>query len=107
MDRDPAGTAAKLLAPHVRSIVQRINVDQFTTLELIEAMRLDPEAKSAFETALSIIPETEESRSRMILHGQIIPDLLRASKLVAWDGYAYGHEDPHGVPAWWRKVEPE
>lgn len=103
MSHDPAGAAAAALAPHVESIIPRINVDEFTTLEFIEALRTDPAARRAFEQALAIIPETDEDRARMILHGQIIPDLLRASGLVEWAGYAYGHEDPYGVPAWWRK----
>ncbi|CAN5832104.1 hypothetical protein BH23CHL2_BH23CHL2_26490 [soil metagenome] len=103
MGHDPAGEAAALLAPHVEDIVRRINVDEFTTLEFIEAMQLDPASKQAFARALAIIPETDERRGRMILHGQIIPDLLRTTGLVEWAGYAYGHEDPYGVPAWWRK----
>ncbi len=107
MGHDPAGAAASILAPHVQSIIPRINVDEFTTLEFIETMQLDPAAKRAFDQALAIIPETDEGRGRMILHGQIIPDLLRTTGLVEWAGYAYGHEDPYGVPAWWRKVSPE
>jgi hypothetical protein len=103
MGHDPAGAAARTLAPHVESIIPRINVDEFTTLEFIEAMQLDPAAGRALTQALTIIPETDEGRARMILHGQIIPDLLRATGLVEWDGYAYGHEDPFGVPAWWRR----
>lgn len=104
MGHDPAGAAAANLKPHVESIVKRINVDEFTTLEFIEAMQMDPDAEQAFARALAIIPETDERRGLMILHGQIIPDLLRTTGLVEWAGYAYGHEDPYGVPAWWRKV---
>lgn len=104
MGHDPAGAAAATLAPHVEDILRRINVDEFTTLEFIEAMQLDPAAARAFNQALAVIPETDERRGRLILHGQIIPDLLRATGLVEWAGYAYGHEDPHGVPAWWRKT---
>jgi hypothetical protein len=96
--------AAEVLAPHVRDIVLRINVDEFTTLEFIEALQLDRAAKHAWERALAIIPEIDERRGRMILHGQVVPDLLRATGLVEWAGYAYGHEDPYGVPAWWRKT---
>jgi hypothetical protein len=100
---DPAGAAAATLRPHIESIILRINVDEFTTLEFIEALQSDPAAKRAFDQALAIIPETDEGRGRMILHGQIVPDLMRETGLVAWSGYAYGHEDPYGVPAWWKK----
>ncbi len=103
MGHDPAGAAAATLAPHVQSIIPRINVDEFTTLEFIDAMQLDPAASQAVARALAIIPEMDEERGRMILHGQIIPDLLRQTGLVEWAGYAYGHDDPYGVPAWWRK----
>jgi hypothetical protein len=103
---DPISVAAGVLAAHIRDIVLRINVDEFTTLEFIEALQMDPAAKRAFERALAIIPETDDRRGRMILHGQVVPDLLRATGLVEWSGYAYGHEDPYGVPAWWRKLSP-
>lgn len=102
---DPGGAAAAALRPHIADIIRRINVDEFTTLEFIQALQMDPAGKQAFERALAIIPETDEARARMILHGQIVPDLLRETGLVEWAGYAYGHEDPYGVPAWWRKLD--
>ncbi len=103
MGHDPNGAAAKILRPHIEDIIRRINVDEFTTLEFIDAMQLDPASRQAFQQALAIIPETDEGRGRMILHGQIVPDLMRSTGLVQWSGYAYGHEDPYGVPAWWTK----
>lgn len=103
---DPGGAASAALRPHVADIIRRINVDEFTTLEFIQALQMDPAGKRAFDRALALIPETDEARARMILHGQIVPDLLRETGLVEWNGYAYGHEDPYGVPAWWKKLEP-
>ncbi|MFW6075557.1 MAG: hypothetical protein ACOC9Y_08170 [Chloroflexota bacterium] len=95
---------AEILEPHISGIISRINVDEFTTAEFIQALQMDPEAQRAFQDALDHWPETDERLSRLVLHGQVIPQLLRRSKLVEWAGYAHGEEDPYGVPAWWKKL---
>ena len=37
----------------------------------------------------------------MVIHGQVIPGILRRTNLVEWAGYAHGESDPYAVPAWW------
>lgn len=94
------------LAPYVMPLIPRINVDEFTTVEFIEAMQMDEPTRQAYEAAVKRWPEGEH-RGKMVIHGQVIPTLLRRSELLEWAGFAYGVEDPYAVPAWWRKIEPE
>ncbi len=95
---------AEILEPHIKDIITRINVDEFTTAEFIQALQMDPAAGDAFKRALDHWHESDDRLSRLVLHGQVIPQLLRKSGLVEWAGYAHGEEDPYGVPAWWKKL---
>ncbi len=99
--------ACAILGPYIDDILRRINVDQFTTLEFISALQLDENAAGAFQYALNVWPERDEQQSRMVMHGQVVPLLLRRSELVEWSGYAHGEEDPYGVPAWWTRILPK
>jgi hypothetical protein len=38
----------------------------------------------------------------MVVHGQVIPGILRRSNLVEWLGFAHGEDDPYAVPGRWR-----
>ena len=49
--------------------------------------------------------EADEHMSKMVIHGQVIPGILRRSPTVEWAGFAHGEPDPYGVPAWWRLRE--
>ncbi|MEX2425266.1 MAG: hypothetical protein WD401_00745 [Thermomicrobiaceae bacterium] len=95
-----------LLRPYVAPIVRMINVDEFTTVEFIEAMQLDPETKEAYDLAIRRWIEPGDFRAKTVIHGQVIPILLRETGLVSWEGYAHGERDEYAVPAWWRKLEP-
>lgn len=95
-----------LLKPHIAPIVERINVDEFTTVEFIEAMQLDPETKAAYDNAIERWIEPGEFRAKAVIHGQVIPLLLRETGMVEWAGFAHGEHDEFAVPAWWRKLEP-
>lgn len=88
------------LAPHVDDILARIDADEFTTPQFIEVLRSDPVADAAYQEALARWGEGEEY-AKMVVHGQVIPGLLRRSPLVEWAGYAHGERDPYAVPAWW------
>lgn len=100
---DPVDEVIDDLWPYVNPLIERINVDEFTTVEFIEAMQQDEPTRQAYEAALRHWPEPDEYRAKLVVHGQAIPTLLRQSGLVEWAGYAYGEEDPYAVPAWWRK----
>lgn len=103
--QDPVEELIEFLEPYIAPLIQRITVDEFTTVEFIEAMQMDEPTRQAYEAAVQRWPEGEH-RARMVIHGQVIPVALRRSGLVEWAGYAYGEEDPYAVPAWWRKIEP-
>jgi hypothetical protein len=66
-------------------------------------LNMDPESAQVYEQAIERWHENNEEAAKLVIHGQVIPQLLRRSGLVEWSGYAYGHEDPYGVPAWWKK----
>jgi hypothetical protein len=93
-DDQPTDEAMALLRPHVGRLVERIDVDEFTTVEFIEAMQLDEEAKDAYRQALHLWPATRERLAKMIVHGQVIPQLLRESGRAEWSGFAHGEVDP-------------
>jgi hypothetical protein len=92
-----------LLRPYIAPIIERINVDEFTTVEFIEAMQLDDDTEAAYQQALRLWIEPGLDRAKMIVHGQVIPILLRESGLVEWNGFAHGERDEFAVPAWWKK----
>jgi hypothetical protein len=94
------------LRPYIAPIVERINVDEFTTVEFIEAMQLDPATCAAYQKAITRWIEPGEFRAKTVIHGQVIPLLLRQTGMVEWVGYAHGEYDPYAVPAWWRKLAP-
>ncbi len=102
---EPIVEATELLRPHIGSVVRRVNVDEFTTVEFVEVMQVDDGCREAYLQALDRWPESDETLAKMVIHGQIIPELLRATGIVEWAGYAHGEEDAYAVPAWWRKIE--
>ena len=96
------------LAPAVEEILRRIDpeeADEFTTLEFVEVMRSDPGGDAAYREALRRWGEGDHY-AKLVVHGQVVPLALRRSGLVEWLGYAYGEEDPYGVPARWRLLGP-
>lgn len=101
---EPVDEIIEFLRPYINPLIERINVDEFTTVEFIEILQTDEPTRQAYEAALRHWPERDETLAKMVVHGQVIPALLRQSGLVEWAGYAYGQEDPYAVPAWWRKV---
>lgn len=91
------------LWPYIDPIIRRINVDRFTTADFVMALNMDPESAAAYDEAVRRWPD-DERISKLVIHGQVIPVLLRRSALVEWGGFAHGEEDPYGVPAWWNKT---
>lgn len=98
---DPVEELITFLTPAVTGILRRVDVDEFTTTQLIEVMQTEPEAAAAYREAVRRWGETERT-AKMVVHGQVVPLILRRSELVEWAGYAHGEEDSYAVPAWWR-----
>ena len=89
------------LGPFVEDVLSRLVAEEFTTPEFIAVMRTDPTADAAYLEALARWGE-DEAYSKMVIHGQVIPAILRRSRQVEWNGYAHGEKDPYAVPALWR-----
>ena len=99
---DEVDALTDLLAPVVEDMLRRIDgADEFTTSQFIELMLTEPEPAAAYQEALRRWGESERY-SKMVIHGQVIPQALRRSRLVEWAGYAYGEPDDYAIPAWWR-----
>jgi hypothetical protein len=93
------------LAPTVIDLLDRIDGEEFTTVQFIELMQSEPGSAAAYQEALRRWGE-DERRAKMVIHGQVIPGILRRTPLVEWAGYAHGEHDPYAVPAWWTLKSP-
>lgn len=102
---DPIEEVITYMEPYIAPIIERINVDEFTTVEFIEALNMDPQTAYVYQQAIERWHENDEQAAKLVVHGQVVPQLLRRSGLVEWSGYAYGYDDPYGVPAWWKKID--
>ena len=104
LDRpDRVDAIIAFLAPTIDDILSRIDGDEFTTTEFIALLQSDPAANDAYLEALRRWGEGERA-AKMVVHGQVIPGILRRSSLVEWIGFAYGEDDPYAVPGRWRLV---
>jgi hypothetical protein len=93
------------LAPFIHMLLTQLEPGEFTTPMFIEFMRSIPEGEELYQEALRRWGEADEHMSKMVIHGQVIPGILRRSPTVEWAGFAHGEPDPFGVPAWWRLRE--
>ncbi len=104
--RDSVDELIDFLTPVVESILMRVDVEEFSTPDFIDALRTDPEAEHAYQEALRRWGEDEHS-SKLVIHGQVIPGILRKSPQVRWSGFAHDVADEYAVPAWWTVVRNE
>jgi hypothetical protein len=104
LDRpDRVDDVTAFLAPTIDDILSRIEGDEFTTTEFIALLQSDPEANAAYLEALRRWGEGDRA-AKMVVHGQVIPGVLRRSNMVEWIGFAHGEDDPYAVPGRWRLV---
>jgi hypothetical protein len=92
------------LTPTVIDILDRVDADEFTTVQFIEVLQTDPAANDAYLEALRRWGENDHY-SKMVVHGQVIPTIMRRSGIVEWAGFAHGEDDPYAVSAWWKKTK--
>jgi hypothetical protein len=104
--------ALQAIAPAVAFTLKRAPAGfRFTTTQFVRALREQPEGDQAYQRALSVIQANQSwgSLAGQVLHGQIIPDLLRSSGQVRFAGFAHdappGDDDGLSVPSWWLKLE--
>jgi len=88
------------MTPFVEDVLARLEGEAFTTPQFIEMLLTDQAAADAYDEAVWKWGEREHA-SKMVIHGQVIPAILRRSPLVRWAGYAHGEPDEYAVPAWW------
>ncbi len=104
LDRpDRVDAIVAFLAPTIDDILRRLEGEEFTTTEFIEVLQSDPAANAAYREALRLWGEGDRY-AKMVVHGQVIPGILRRSELVEWLGFAYGDDDSFAIPARWRLI---
>lgn len=104
LDRpDRVDALVAFLTPTIEGVLRRLEGEEFTTTEFIDLLQGDPEARAAYDEALRRWGEGDRY-ARMVVHGQVIPGILRRSGLVEWLGFAHGVADPYAVPARWRLI---
>lgn len=102
LDRpDRVDAIMDFLGPTIEDVLARLEGDEFTTTEFIALLQSDPELNAAYQESLRRWGEGERY-AKMVIHGQVIPGILRRSSRVEWLGFAHGEEDPYAVPARWR-----
>lgn len=101
---DPVEDLIEFLSPYVESVVDRLNVDEFTTVEFIDVMQTDSSVLAAYNESIRRWHEDNPEMAKMVIHGQVIPQILRRSGKVRWSGYAHNQLDQYAVPAWWLRI---
>jgi hypothetical protein len=107
MHRDERSYA--LLVPSVEDALRRLGPQRFSTKRLIEAVRAQPAGEEAYQAALAeyVATGTDDHMAHLIVHGQVIPEILRHSPQVRFAGFIHGEpdeDDGYAVPSWWRRV---
>jgi hypothetical protein len=102
--------ALEAVSPYIpRTLGRAPSGGRFTTQQFIRALRQDPQAEAAYQRALQILAENPgwAHAAAKVLHGQVIPQLLRACPNVRFAGFAYdappAEDDGTAVPTYWRK----
>lgn len=101
---DRVDEISEFLRPTIEAIVNRLEGDEFTTVEFIALMNTDTEGARAYRESLRLWGESDRY-ARMVIHGQVIPGILRRIPRVEWVGFSHGEDDPYAVPAVWKLVE--
>jgi hypothetical protein len=100
--------AYELMEEPVRAAISRIAEPRFSTKRLIAEIRASNEGEAAYQESLQTLgPDPGSERmGMMVLHGQVIPGLLRRSQLVRFGGFIHGNaaeDDGFAVPSLWIK----
>lgn len=104
-DTGPSGVTIDELVmrmtPAIDVLLANLEGEEFTSAEFIELMQQFPPTKAVYDEAMRAWGEAKRP-SRMVIHGQVIPAVLRKSDRVEWLGFAYGEADDYAVPGRWR-----
>jgi hypothetical protein len=100
--------AYEVIEPALDAALQRMPTDRFSTKRFIEELRATEAGEAAYQEALASLVDdpSGEHMGKMVLHGQVIPGLLRSSGLVRFGGFIHGNpaeDDGFGIPSLWQK----
>ncbi len=101
--------AYEIMEEPVHAAISRMAEPRFSTKRLIAEVRASAAGEAAYQEALHTLgPDPgSEGMGKMVLHGQVIPGLLRRSGLVRFGGFIHGNpaeDDGYGVPSLWIKT---
>ena len=91
------------LTPVVIEVIDRLEGEEFTTVEFLEILLSVPEGCAAYRDALVQWGEGERY-AKMVVHGQVLPAAMRRSPRIEWIGFAHDEADTYAVPARWRLI---
>jgi len=105
---DSSPEALAVIEPHLPAAIERMSGRRFSTKRIIEQLRATPEGESAYNEALGYCAANQtDHMAHMVLHGQVVAELLRRSPLIRFGGFIHGEpdeDDGYCVPSWWIKV---
>ena len=93
------------MAPVIESVIEQLEPAEFTTPEFIDLLRSTQAGAAAYDEAVRQWGERDLRMSKMVIHGQVIPGVLRRHPRIEWAGFAHGESDEFAVAAWWRLRE--
>jgi hypothetical protein len=97
--------AFDLLRPLVPLTLALLPEPEFTTRQFVMYLRATGPGEDAYTQAVSLWKDNL-ALGRQVVHGQIVPRLLREEAKATWAGYVYGdpaEDDGLSVPARWLK----
>ena len=108
-DRERDSRARGALEPAVVSALGRIRGQRFSTRRIVDEMRAERSGEESYQAALGIVASgaAVDQMVLHVVHGQIIPDILRHSGVVRFAGFIHGQpeeDDGFSVPSWWRRL---
>ncbi|HEY3118957.1 MAG TPA: hypothetical protein VGK54_19615 [Chloroflexota bacterium] len=105
MAHDSSPEAVAILGPHVEAAIGRMSGRRFSTKRVIEQLRATPEGAAAYTEALGFCAEGQSDHmAHMVLHGQVVAEILRRSSQIRFGGFIHGEpdeDDGYCVPSWW------
>src|SRR5687768_523770 len=100
--------AYAIMEAPVHTAIEQIALPRFSTKRFIAEIRSTEDGDAAYREALESMASGGEHMATMVLHGQVIPTLLRRSGLVKFGGFIHGNpaeDDGFGVPSLWNKLQ--
>ena len=104
-EKNPIEQATDLLRPLIVPSLALVPEPEFTTRQFVMYLRATTPGEAAYSQAISNWKDNF-TLGRQIVHGQIVPQLLRDEAGASWVGYVYNQPDEDdglSVPSRWLK----